>query len=31
MKTIIRRAVKDDCPRLLELVQELATYEKSTW
>ena len=29
MKTIIRRAVKDDCPRLLELVQELATYEKA--
>ena len=29
MKTNIRRAVKDDCPRLLELVQELATYEKA--
>jgi GNAT superfamily N-acetyltransferase len=29
MKTIIRRAIKDDCPRLLELVQELATYEKA--
>ena len=29
MKTIIRTAVKDDCPRLLELVQELATYEKA--
>jgi len=29
MKTIIRRAVKDDCPRLLELVQELATYERA--
>ena len=29
MKTIIRRAVKDDCPRLLELIQELATYEKA--
>jgi len=25
----IRRAVKDDCPRLLELVQELATYERA--
>jgi len=29
MKTNIRRAVKDDCPRLLELVQELATYERA--
>ena len=29
MKTIIRTAVKDDCPRLLELVQELATYERA--
>src|ERR1044071_4234731 len=29
MKTNIRRAVKDDCPRLLELVQELADYEKA--
>ncbi len=29
MKTTIRRAVKDDCPRLLELVQELATYERA--
>ena len=29
MKTIIRRAVKDDCARLLELVQELATYERA--
>ena len=29
MKTIVRRAVKDDCPRLLELVQELATYERA--
>jgi len=29
MKTIIRRAVKDDCPKLLELIQELATYEKA--
>jgi GNAT superfamily N-acetyltransferase len=29
MKTIIRRAIKDDCPTLLELVQELATYERA--
>jgi GNAT superfamily N-acetyltransferase len=29
MKTIIRRAVKEDCPRLLELIQELATYERA--
>ncbi len=29
MKTIIRRAVKDDCGKLLELIQELATYEKA--
>jgi len=29
MKTIIRRAIKDDCPRLLELVQELAAYERA--
>lgn len=29
MKTIVRRATKDDCPRLLELVQELATYERA--
>jgi N-acetylglutamate synthase-like GNAT family acetyltransferase len=28
MKTNIRRAVKDDCPRLLELVQELATMKR---
>ena len=26
---IIRRAVKEDCPRLLELVKELALYEKA--
>ena len=26
---IIRRAVKEDCARLLELVQELAVYEKA--
>jgi GNAT superfamily N-acetyltransferase len=25
----IRRAVREDCPRLLELVQELATYERA--
>ena len=29
MEIKIRRAVKEDCPRLLELVQELATYEKA--
>jgi GNAT superfamily N-acetyltransferase len=29
MEIAIRRAVKDDCPRLLELIQELATYEKA--
>ncbi len=29
MEIIIRRAVKEDCPRLLELVQELATYERA--
>jgi GNAT superfamily N-acetyltransferase len=29
MKITIRRAVKDDCPRLLELIQELATYERA--
>ena len=29
MKVSIRRAVKDDCPRLLELVQELAIYERA--
>lgn len=25
----IRRAVKEDCPRLMELVRELAVYEKA--
>ena len=25
----IRRAIKEDCPRLLELIKELATYEKA--
>src|SRR6266516_1424962 len=29
MEITIRRAVKKDCPRLLELVQELATYERA--
>ena len=27
--TISRRAVKEDCPRLMELVHELAVYEKA--
>lgn len=29
MEITIRRAVKEDCPRLLELVRELAVYEKA--
>jgi len=29
MNITVRRAVKEDCPRLLELVQELATYERA--
>lgn len=29
MEILIRRAEKKDCPRLLELVRELAEYEKS--
>lgn len=29
MEINIRRAAKEDCPRLLELVQELATYERA--
>ncbi len=29
MSITIRRAVKEDCPRLLELVTELAIYEKA--
>ena len=29
MEPIIRRAVSEDCPRLLELVNELAVYEKA--
>ena len=29
MGITIRRAVKADCPRLLELIKELAAYEKA--
>jgi len=29
MATIIRRATKEDCPRIMELIHELADYEKS--
>ncbi|MBX3239005.1 MAG: GNAT family N-acetyltransferase [Chitinophagaceae bacterium] len=29
MDITIRKAVKEDCPRMLELVQELAEYEKA--
>jgi ribosomal protein S18 acetylase RimI-like enzyme len=29
MEIIIRRAVKEDCPRLLELIKELAIYERA--
>ncbi|MGQ0738575.1 MAG: GNAT family N-acetyltransferase [Bacteroidota bacterium] len=29
MEIIIRRAVREDCPRLLELITELAIYEKA--
>ena len=29
MGIVIRRAVKEDCPRLLELINELAVYEKA--
>lgn len=29
MRINIRRAVKEDCPRLMELVQELADYERA--
>lgn len=29
MSITIRRAVKEDCPRLLELITELAVYEKA--
>lgn len=29
MNTIIRRAVREDCPRLMELIEELAEFEKA--
>ena len=29
MSIVIRKAVKEDCPRLLELITELAVYEKA--
>jgi GNAT superfamily N-acetyltransferase len=29
MSTIIRKAVEEDCPRLLELITELAIYERA--
>ena len=29
MSITLRRAVREDCPRLLELVRELAVYEKA--
>ena len=29
MKITIRKAIKEDCPRLLELIHELAVYEKA--
>lgn len=29
MQINIRRAIKEDCPRLMELVQELAVYERA--
>jgi GNAT superfamily N-acetyltransferase len=29
MEIVIRRAAKEDCPRLLELIQELAEFEKA--
>lgn len=29
MNIVIRKAVKEDCPRLLELIKELALYEKA--
>lgn len=29
MDIVIRRAVKEDCPRILELIQELAVFEKA--
>lgn len=29
MSTVIRRAVREDCPRLMELIHELAVFEKA--
>src|SRR5215210_6403428 len=29
--TTIRRAIQEDCPRLLELIRELAEYEKAPY
>jgi GNAT superfamily N-acetyltransferase len=29
MNIIVRKAIKEDCPRLLELITELAVYEKA--
>jgi GNAT superfamily N-acetyltransferase len=29
METVIRKAVKDDCKRLMELIHQLAVYEKA--
>jgi len=29
MEMTIRRAVREDCPRLMELIQELATFERA--
>jgi GNAT superfamily N-acetyltransferase len=29
MSVTIRRAIKEDCPRMLELIKELAVYEKA--
>ena len=29
MSITVRKAIKEDCPRLLELIQELAVYEKA--
>ena len=29
MNIVIRKAIKEDCPRILELIQELADYEKA--
>lgn len=31
MATTVRKATREDCPRLLELIQELATYEKAPY